>query len=279
MKHGMPHFQKRNDQAFTRVDLLAIMVVVLLPAGWLGFNHLGERGRIAQCTRNLQILGRGMQSFANDHGSALPPAGVEQLTTTWDTELLYYLQPISANASSPGAKKQAGSSEPSIAGRFFCPSDPIKRDRPRSYAMSEYDMKHDCWPPGPNSTTGVGLAWNKDNLSLLLGAEVARKIEEHNSHERPLDALALVKFDWIPDAANTLLLTESLYPGNRLGDTYRTTTWCVNEQLDGIKDSGSHFHNGRFNYLMADGHVELLTPFQAGSRDGSMGIWTIKKGD
>ena len=267
------------EQAFTRVDLLAVIVVVFLLMVWFGFNHLGERGRIAQCTRNLQVLGQAMQSFANDHGSALPPAGVEQLATTWDMELLDYLQPDSVTAISPGAKKEAESSEQSVARRFLCPSDPIKRDRPRSYAMSEYDMKNDTWPPGPDSTTGVGLPWNKDNLSRLLGNDVAQQIQGYKSHEQAVDALALVKLDWMPDAANTLLLTESLYPGNQLGNTYRATTWCVNEQLDGINDDVSHFHNGRFNYLMADDHVELLTPFQAGSWDGSMGIWTIKKGD
>ena len=51
-------------------------------------------------------------------------------------------------------------------------------------------------------------------------------------------------------------------------------------QKDGLRTPAEQqrFHLGRLNYLMVDGHVELLSPLQTGSFDGTAGIWTVKKG-
>jgi prepilin-type processing-associated H-X9-DG protein len=269
--------QRVRKGAFTRVDLLAMIAAVVAITTCIGFNRFGERGRIACCTRNLQVLGEAMQNFANDHGSALPPAGVEQLKSSWDTELEHYLQPaktVPTNAMSPGAMKQMGiapKSTVSISAPIFaCPSDLVKRDHPRSYTMSTHDMQPYNWPPGPDNTTGVGLAFNKNNITNILGKEAVQK-------KLSIDDLALVKLSWLPDPANTLWLTELISPENALG--HRITVGNTEEQIKPFNGDTSHFHNGRFNYLLADGHVESLTLFQAGLGGGAAGIWTIKAGD
>jgi prepilin-type processing-associated H-X9-DG protein len=256
----------RGAGAFSRIDLLAVLLVVLLLGGWLGLTHLGERGRIARCARNLEILGEVMQGFATDHGGALPPAGVEALPTTWDVQLSPYLK--------PGPAKSAGLSDPrrlleAVAPNFVCPSDSFQRGvPPRSYAMSGHDMKPDNWPPGPDNSTGVGLWWGPGEAHRLLGYETDN-----------LNDLALVKLTWLPDPASTLVLTECPGMGNRLAQAEDLRVESVAQQAKAFNSRRPPYHDGRFNYLMADGHVELLTPLQTGGMDGHAGIWTIKKGD
>ncbi len=272
----MPPFRnKKTVHAFTRVDLLTAVSVLVLLTACLGFTHLGERGRIARCARNLQVLGEAMQSFANDHRGALPPAKVDQLSTTWDAELLPYLVSASvkkelSGATSAGAKRELESSDPSVAARFVCPSQIITRSGPRSYAMPAHDLLNENWRPGSDNTTGVGLSCDKNSITTILGKDAAQE-------KLTIDTFALIKLSWISDPANTLLLTELPIAENRFG-LGAWTTVTVQDQLN-IPNGLRHFHHGRFNYLMVDGHVELLTPFQTGSWDGSGGIWSIKKED
>jgi prepilin-type processing-associated H-X9-DG protein len=53
----------------------------------------------------------------------------------------------------------------------------------------------------------------------------------------------------------------------------------VSQQQGFFQDNSTKFHGGRFNYLMIDGHVELLSPLQTGSFDGTSGIWSLKEKD
>lgn len=259
--------QLKARSAFSRVDLLATLAVLILLGGWLGFNYCGERGRIVRCSWNLQGLGKAMQFFANDHDSALPPAGVSALQTTWDMQIATYLTSERPGTNPPSAQKELPSA---AAPKFFCPSDPVRRgDSPRSYALSSHDMTPGNWPPGPENTTGVGLWWGWGDQEKLQGRETQN-----------LDDLLLVKLAWLPDPADTLLLTEFPSKENRMRRVECVRVDSVREQgrpLSG--DQLQRFHHGRFNYLMADGHVELLTPLQTGGLDGHAGIWTIKKGD
>ena len=71
--------------------MLAVMAVVALLSGVFAYGRLGERGRVARCSRNLAVLGQAMQSFAQDHKGGLPPAGMESPETTWDIDLVPYL--------------------------------------------------------------------------------------------------------------------------------------------------------------------------------------------
>ena len=267
-------FGHDSERAFTRVDMLAVIVSLIVLAGWFGFNHSGERGRMARCSRNLQVLGEAMHSFANDHRGGLPPAGVEDPQTTWDQELLPYLAPQTGKSNPPLVGRNMLKA---VAPRFFCPSDPIQRgERPRSYAMSAHDMKPENWPPGPDNTTGVGLWWSKEGIQNLLGKEIAEQAGKNS------DALAAVKLSFISDPAGTLLLTELAHRDNRLASVMQVRLSSVDDQLAAFRGDLSHFHGGQFNYLMVDGHVESLSPFQplqAVKIGGSAGIWSINKGN
>jgi prepilin-type processing-associated H-X9-DG protein len=251
------------------VDLLAAIAVAALLAGWFGFNRLGERGRIARCARNLAVLGQAMHGSAHDHNGGLPPAGMETPETTWDIELVPYAAPQLGQSKSPTANRQLIKS---IASSYLCPSDSVKRDRPRSYSMPAHDMKPENWPPGPGNSTGVGLWWSRQAVRNQLGDDADEEAQGNR------DILPAISLSDIPHPADTLLLTELIQRDNRLASASQVRVASAEDQRAAFRGDLSRFHGGRFNYLMADGHVELLTPLQTGSISGSAGIWSVRKG-
>lgn len=253
-----------SEQAFTRLDLMVCVFAAFMLAGWFGSGHLGERGRIARCANNLAFLGQLTQEYANDHVGSLPPASIESKQLAWDMQIAPYL--------APGQVKNG------IDPFFLCPSDHLSRPRPRSYAMSAHDMARENWPPGSDNDTGVGLVWNNDGIKRLLGEGAVTNATAN------IDSLAMVKLSSIPAPADALLYTDFIHRDNNLKGVKRAVVPSPGEQLESFKGDGTQFHRGRFNYLMVDGHVELLSPLQTGSSGGydageHHGIWTIKAGD
>jgi prepilin-type processing-associated H-X9-DG protein len=256
---------KTDAHAFSRVDLLVVILLVVLLSFWFGLSHLGERGRIVRCAGNLAMLGKAMQSYANEHDDMLPAADIwlQKASISWDSKIFPYLEPgvLKANNDRLFAKGEA---------LFFCPSDlALHNGIPRSYAMAANDMSPANWPPGPNSVTGVGLWWDGNSTPPLLGNE---------AKEYP-DSLPGLKLSILPAPADTLLLTEFIGPNNVVGSVFQTVVWGIGQQRSFFNGEVVNFHHGKFNYLMADGHVELLSPLQTGTPDRFGGIWTIKKGD
>jgi prepilin-type processing-associated H-X9-DG protein len=133
--------------------------------------------------------------------------------------------------------------------------------------MAAHDMSPDNWPPGPDSRTGIGLWWDNRTVSLLLGAEAMQKPE----------LLAGVKLSVVPAPADTVVLTEFIDPNNNLGGIQQASVIGAASQLAFFKGTGAHFHRGRFNYLMVDGHVERWSPLQSGALNSSAGIWSLQK--
>lgn len=283
---------------FSRMDLVVTVSVVACLAAWLIFLHVGERGRIAACAGNLRVLGHAIHSDAQDHSQELVPAGIEvgETKVSGDTELYPSLNPKLARATGPGAW---GNLLLASAPRFHCPSDKLNRGaNPRSYAMAARDMTLCGWPPSTEDKTGVGVWWLQRTIRGLLGDDAWERAEVD------LETLPRLKLSVVLAPAQTLLLTELLSPNNTLGqvsDSMRV--FCPNEQkmLPFVTNTNNHsvqyrslgvdpqrvfgedagqFHFAKFNYLMTDGHVELLTASQTGGEDFPPGgIWTIKAGD
>jgi prepilin-type processing-associated H-X9-DG protein len=247
-----------SERAFTQVDLIASILVMTILAGWLGLNLTGERARIAQCRHNLRLLGQITLGYANDHGSSLPPASVQQPLSSWDVQIAPYLNPSQVKSG--------------MDPFFLCPSDHLARPRPRSYAMNAHDMTPANWPPGPDNQTGVGLSWDRARIKQLLGDNVAESLAAQNA-----DTLPMVKYSWLPDPANTIVLTELIDPDNLVKDGRKTTVSGPMEQMALFQNYSGNFHNGRFNYLMADGRVESLSPLQTGPLSDSSSLWSISK--
>lgn len=239
---------------FTRLDLVVLLGMVGLLAAWLEMGFLGERGRTAYCAKNLAALGKAIHSYANEHDGALPAAGINigKFQSSWDGEILSHLNSSQRNS---GEKLGQAASRP-----FACPSDNIpRRGKMRSYAMSGNDMALENWPPGLESKTGVGLFWNQQTSKALLDSE-----------SPPAESLPTLKLSGIPSPSDTVLLTEFPDSTNCMG-SFQDAVVFSDSQPWGGRGSVQH-HGGRFNYLMADGHVELLSVLQAGG-----GIWNLKK--
>jgi len=242
------------ERAFTRSDLMVVIGVVGILLGWFGLWQFGEYGRIARCAANLRVLGQAMQSFANDHQDALPPAVAGQ--TAWDAQIAPYL---------PEKLAKRG-----LDSLFRCPSDRLAHSRARSYAMSAHDMHLDNWPLGPNNDTGVGLVWSQESMQRVLNEQQCKMAATN------MDFLAMMKRSSIPVPAKTLLLTEMISSQNNLKDTTLAAISGPDEQLQGFVNKNAYIHYGRYNYLMMDGHVELLFPLQTEAPGGG-GIWNISK--
>jgi prepilin-type processing-associated H-X9-DG protein len=129
--------------------------------------------------------------------------------------------------------------------------------------MPQHDMSSANWPPGPENSTGVGLGWKfweSGNASL------------NNAYSKDGKLLA-VRLEMIHTPADTLLLTEHPNSVNNMFTCDGATIGGPNDHLDTKTSRMNRYHNGKFNYLMVDGHVELLLPAQ------KPGIWTIKPND
>jgi prepilin-type processing-associated H-X9-DG protein len=256
--------------AFTRTDLICVLALVAMLLGLAGFRLTGERGRIARCAGNLQKLGTAMHQFASEHEDGLPAATIVPGGLEWDVRLKPYLRPDLVVANSAYAKRELGEA---VAPIYACPSDRIARAKPRSYAMSHCDVVNVGWPVNADSATGLGIWWGQDSIKGVLGDAAWTKAKQDP------DSLPKVKLSMISEPANTLLLTELIRHDNTLGNIYWTFAKNAGEQYEKPKADATPFHNGRFNYLMVDGHVEWLTGLQTGGIGGTSGIWTIRKGD
>lgn len=268
----------QKAHAFSLLDLLLIVGAVVFFSVWFVFEHTGEHARIAQCSNNLRVLGQAMQSYANDHNDELPAAVIDLGDThiSWDTKIFPYLNPkiqaATNNNSNSGYIQRKHAMD--LAHWFHCPSDSIQREGiPRSYAMAEHDMSLNDWPPRYDSSSGPGLFWDSAWITNVMTSEEAERCTDDP------DLLPKIKLSDIPDAADTLLITEYLNRINILQDMGYARVGNVEEQKNAFNGNSSSFHYGKFNYLMVDDHVELLSGFQTGGETGRGGIWTMKAGD
>jgi len=139
--------------------------------------------------------------------------------------------------------------------------------------MSRNDMTPWNWPLGPHNTTGLGLVWSGTQLERKFGPDGAARAREHP------ESLALLKLADLHAPAETLLLTEWGRDDNQVGGSKCATVDKWETQRDFIAQHRAQSHAGRFNYLMVDGHVELLEPIETGIAGAAGGLWTIVAGD
>jgi prepilin-type processing-associated H-X9-DG protein len=260
---------------------------------------------------NLKQLGIATHTYLTDNNDKLPYAGIRMMVPTavtsremtWDSLLHHYIggKLTEDQLWNPVANIKIWPELPVLK----CPSDmsprparippplPVHR---RSYAMPRYmglegklgDGELAPWPPSANSQTGVGLSfspsspfWNQADDSIGEGSP---------AHPRPSHQLA-VKGNMIPAPSGTILLTERIDVDNVAG--YAESFAIKNAEYHVTTGSGSVYappyfyppaekypHDGRFNYLMIDGHVELLLPSKTTSDLGlRRGMWSIRAGD
>ena len=186
--------------------------------------------------------------------------------TSWDCEIASYLEPGLAKSNTLEQQKELRAK---IAFLFKCPSDRELRGgaTPRSYSMPMYDISKCGWPPDENSLGGLGL---------YLDAEALEKVRAESSSESPV-IIPAIKISMVPAPADTALLVEHVSILNALWQPKLACISSSGEQFDAKTFEANDFHKGRMNYLMLDGHVELMTPSQSTGFLGS--VWTMRQGD
>jgi prepilin-type processing-associated H-X9-DG protein len=268
---------------FGRLDLMAVLAVLLgfvalLSAIIFRLHHPSAQIR---CANNLRELGVAMALYEEDSDERVPYAYIktekdgDQNSRAWD-QLIFSLIPLNS----------AGLQQKHL---FRCPADTIARsgDRPqRTYAMPIHTMAGDTWPPGPDNSTGVGLFWEAGRGGL---ADVTNVISPQATvGDKPKSSIPAVRLGMIPAPSETLLLTENARPANIL----------FTPSAAGISGPGQHvqsrlididyYHAGRINYLMIDGHVEFLHPWESAgladpnssvSKKSHANVWTIRADD
>jgi prepilin-type processing-associated H-X9-DG protein len=255
---------------FGRVDALFTLggVFLLLLLIWCGITVTGESRRIWVCAHHMKVLGAAFDSYARDHNDALPTAVFDDGTNTtcWDKEIAPYLM-------GSGARGMTGATSTSmdkVAYLFKCPSDKEPRGGalPRSYSMPIYDLNKVDWPPMGDSLGGLGLYVDSKGLKKVQ--------KEKAGSENEIPAL---KRSMIPAPEDTSLLVERVSILNALWQTKYASIISAKEQFDAKLTDSDHFHRGKMNYLMLDGHIELLSRAQSAGFTGDGGLWTIWRED
>jgi prepilin-type processing-associated H-X9-DG protein len=261
---------------FARADAVMVLFSLLLLAlvAWVAIWVGGEKRRVWVCTHHMKTLGQAFAEYAQEHGGALPPAAIDDGTnsTSWDKEISVYLEPALARQNSPEKEKEL---ETKIAHLFKCPSDrmPRRGGPPRSYSMPMYDINRVGWPPEKDSSGGLGL---------YLDAKMLHKARQAMPSESP-DYIPAIKGSMAPMPADTALLVECFNIQNVLWSPKLACISSSKEQFSGKIFKANNFHGGKMNYLMLDGHVELLSSqtlalLPSGNADYPK-IWTIKGGN
>jgi prepilin-type processing-associated H-X9-DG protein len=266
--------RQRAGGGFTRTDLNVVLGVILLLGVLVWAVMAGSKAtrQIYGCASHQKTLGQAFIQYSHDHEEALPPAVIadQPLTTSWDREIAPYLEP---HAPKPGNSAEQKAMEAKVAYLFKCPSDREPRGgaQPRSYSMPMYDINKDGWPPDENSSGGLGL---------YLDAKTMKKAWETNPLKQS-EALPAIKTSVVPSPSDTALLVERISILNALWQPKFACIISTREQFDAKTFTAKEFHGGKMNYLMLDGHVELLWPAQSGGHlaEGDQSLWTIRPGD
>jgi prepilin-type N-terminal cleavage/methylation domain-containing protein/prepilin-type processing-associated H-X9-DG protein len=307
-----PLKQRQKSGAFTLVELLVVIAIIGILAA-LVLPTLSRAKKMTTeivCLNNLKQLGIATHTYLTDNNDKLPYAAIEMFEATvsatremtWDSLLHRY---IGGNLTeeqlwNPLASLPLAKALPVLK----CPSDRSPRPaalpppRPlyrRSYAMPRYmtsegklqDGSPAPWPPSRDSQTGVGLNWYPTSPFWNPADDAIG--DGSTAHPRPSHQLA-IKLSIIPEPAGTILLTERIHVENVMMFANRQD---IPDTTDHIGSGGApvyappyfyppadSIHGGRFNYLMIDGHVELLSPSKTTSDLGlRRGMWSIKAGD
>jgi prepilin-type processing-associated H-X9-DG protein len=280
-------FSRKGWDAFSRTELIvvigvtAILGVLLMPFA----ARFRGNASTAHCAANLRQIGIAMSAYTQDSQTKLPYAYLHynnQKQISWDRLLDDYLPGYAAPK--PHDPQPAQFQPPAPV--MLCPQDTLPpaswaqkaRLHRRSYSISRHDMLATNWPPSFDNNTGVGLWWT-------FGATGEKppppRIYDTND-------LAAVMLEMILSPKTTLFVTEQINPHNISRNGSRSFIFRTLDHMEGTNGiSPDFFHQGKFNYLMIDGHAETLLPQETVGPSGEAGkyvsahkgIWTINNVD
>lgn len=267
--------------------LLVLVVAALGLVGMIGLKKGRQSIRNNACLDNLRMIGTAVAMYTGDSAGRLPYAYVRYQNRdnhSWDS----FLERSLANVWLTESDGERGATNAPHRKLLVCPQDTVTaaewaqkfRGQRRSYAMPRHDMKADNWPPGSSNNTGIGL-W------LDFGATGERKPDRRIYNYERTNQQAAVTMTMIRQPERTLAVTEQINANNILGNSSGAFITRTSDHLGTNSIPAEQHHQGKFNYLMVDGHVELLLPEEtvgpkgrAGDLiGGHRGIWTIRADD
>ena len=301
-------------RGFTLIELLVtiaiigILASILLPV----VNNAITNARTANCAANLKEIYNASLAYSGDNGDKIPYAVLRWrpgTANTWDDLLFTYLGGESGMARYEqliGSQPQLGQGGPADSENdgnrlLLCPSDKVRRSDTRyprggrSYVMPTHAMARNPapswapnvgangyhWPPSPKNATGIGLNWDVSS-----GPTPDWNTVEPTGAGAPIPGRQVAIFeDLLLKPEETIMYTERIRREMLQGSfQYQTINHARQHLIGNINrsdyNSVQRYHLGRFNYIMADGHVETLAPAATigpDSTDTSVqaGYWTI----
>jgi len=259
---------KRFTAAFNLIELVVVVLVVIV-LGVLATVFVACSRRtegVVECASNLKELGMAMTMYTRENDNRLPFAFIKynrQESTTWDILIFPFINRRNSDIVSSSSLDKGH-------GFLRCPSDTIANTNEaalprRTYAMSRHSMTGTDWPPGANNNTGPGLWWSSD---ISDGEAALTNVLSSRG------SIPAVRLDMISVPSGTLLLTEQARADNVMFDYSGASIGHSDPQFfDAGSTNANPYHDGKFNCLMVDGHVETLLPTE------KPGMWTIRPDD
>jgi prepilin-type N-terminal cleavage/methylation domain-containing protein/prepilin-type processing-associated H-X9-DG protein len=276
-----PKDPAKGAAGFTLVELLVVigiigtLVAMLLPA----LSAARRSANSSVCESNLRQIATAYAMYAADNRdfypwaqfNYTPAAGGQQVVITWDDLIAGYL------GITLSEQEQKAAYAPRPAAIFVCPEDQGYRTGygvptngaavyVRSYGVScspaMFDSHAKFEGVGGQAATGEPIDW-----AMIRG-------------------LLCVKQAWIPAPAETILAFDMPNKTNSLGGffAYAGRPYDQIVGLTGSAPLGSvGVHQGKWNYVFCDGHVDALNPAETVHPSGAWlstnYMWTRNPGD
>ncbi len=300
---------KGTKAAFTLIELLVVIAIIAILASMLlpALAKAKQKANSAKCLNNLKQMGVAHALYTSDNAEKIIYGGIRTtggFEWSWDD----LLDPYYGGNLSAGTRNGWNVPNTNTIKVLVCPADKIELQATyityakRSYGMPTHDMGGgiNCtgrggpsagdWPPSSVNYTGLGLYWYINPTPPTNTIPVSTPVwntADSIASTSPSHQIAILT-STVLAADDTILITE--HPANNniagnCGGSQPVLNTANNHLGTGAPSQVNLYHNGLYNYLMLDGHVEFLPPQKTLGRTNSTalsyqsGSWTILAGD